>query len=191
MMMNSALSSSKALSADQVVEVFNGLFLRGYHRTCLQGAAPEPLYEPAEGDDPARIWFRDDYLSSALHEIAHWCIAGAGRRALIDYGYWYDPDGRSDEAQTRFMIAEARPQALEWCLSQASGVAFSLSLDNLDAPPDSTMIRAFADAVVEQALSLAAQGLPPRAEKIFTALGVASGTRLSLPALRFSVDELL
>ena len=74
--------------------LFDGLFLASENTCLLQGGA-EPVYLPADADHPQnRIVFRLDYAASALHEIAHWCIAGAARRRLIDYGYWYSPDGR-------------------------------------------------------------------------------------------------
>ncbi|MFT4769633.1 MAG: elongation factor P hydroxylase [Glaciecola sp.] len=188
--MNSALSLSKELNAETIVKVFNDLFLESYS-TCLQGSAIEPLYEPETRGVPARISFRADYVSSALHEIAHWSIAGAARRARIDYGYWYDPDGRSEKAQANFMAAEAWPQALEWCFSQACGIPFRLSLDNLDAPPDPAVNQAFASAVFEEANRFALQGLPPRAMMMFQALGAASGTKLTVSALQFSLEDLL
>ena len=50
---------------------------------------------------------------SALHEVAHWCIASAGRRRCRDYGYWYIPPPRDATAQTEFFAVEARVQALE------------------------------------------------------------------------------
>ncbi|WOJ94021.1 elongation factor P hydroxylase [Congregibacter variabilis] len=188
--MNSALSSSKALSADAIVKVFNDLFRHSY-RTCLLGGADEPLYEPARDGTPAQIFFREDYVSSALHEVAHWCIAGAARRTRIDYGYWYDPDGRSEDAQIDFMKAEARPQALEWCFSKASGVPFRLSMDNLDAPPDPAMKQAFANAVLAQAHNFAQRGLPPRAQLMFGELGRCTGARLEAASLRFFEGDLL
>jgi len=78
--------------------VFNALFLPTYG-TRLVGGADEPLYLPAKHGKPHTIYYRDDYTSSALHECAHWCIAGPERRQLEDYGYWYAPDGRSREQQ--------------------------------------------------------------------------------------------
>ncbi|MDP5054716.1 MAG: elongation factor P hydroxylase [Congregibacter sp.] len=188
--MNSALSSSRALKASTIVRVFNELFLPT-HSTCLVGAAAEPLYEPGQGETPARISFREDFASSALHEIAHWCIAGAARRRQIDYGYWYDPDGRSIEAQARFLRAEARPQALEWCFSQASGLRFRLSMDNLDAPADAVTAQAFATKVLHEARSFYKQGLPSRAALMFEALAAASGSGLTLSGLQFLDTDLL
>ena len=77
------------------------------------------------------IYFRNNFASSALHEIAHWCIAGAERRKVIDYGYWYI-ENRTAEEQLQFESLEIRPQALEWIFSEAAGVRFRVSLDNFD-----------------------------------------------------------
>ncbi|WP_439106795.1 elongation factor P hydroxylase [Congregibacter sp.] len=184
------MSSSRGLNADQLIEIFNDLFLQS-NRTRLQGGAVEPLYEPAQGDAPARISFRADYASSALHEVAHWCIAGEARRKQLDYGYWYDPDGRSVAAQARFLEAEARPQALEWCLSRAGRIPFRLSLDNLDAPTDPAVTRAFGAAVLSEARAFSHHGLPLRADQFFTALRAHSGARETLKDLEFNEVNLL
>jgi len=64
--------------AEQICETFNRCFVQSH--TKLVGGASEPLYEP--GKQEARVYFREDYASSALHEIAHWCIAGADRRPV-------------------------------------------------------------------------------------------------------------
>lgn len=95
--------------------------------------AQEPLYRPASDEyDLHMIEFSHDYVSSALHEVAHWCVAGPERRLQEDYGYWYAPDGRSREQQAEFERVEVKPQALEWLFSVAAGVHFRVSADNLD-----------------------------------------------------------
>ena len=92
------------------------------YSTILVGGGSEPLYLPKTSDNlPAKIIYRADYLSSALHEIAHWCIAGKKRLNMQDYGYWYAPDGRSAEQQELFEQSEVKPQALEWMFSVACG----------------------------------------------------------------------
>jgi elongation factor P hydroxylase len=103
------------------------------HRTILVGGAVEPLYLPSPDPErrPHRILYREDFFASALHEVAHWCLAGRRRRTLEDYGYWYVPDGRDARQQAAFEEAEARPQALEWIFSEACGFEFHLSADNL------------------------------------------------------------
>ena len=99
------------------------------------GGGEEPLYLPSSDPDraPHRIVYREDYFASALHEVAHWCLAGVARRDREDYGYWYAPDGRDAQAQVEFERVEARPQALEWIFSDACGFPFELSADNLAA----------------------------------------------------------
>jgi elongation factor P hydroxylase len=187
--MNSSLSLVKALDSATIVAVFDALFAQT-HGARLCGGAAEPLYEPGSGGDVAKIHFRSDYAASALHEVAHWCIAGPRRRSQLDYGYWYNADGRDADAQSAFMHAEARPQALEWYFSVASGLRFRLSLDNLDAPPDPGMTRAFAEAVFTEASHLRARGLPPRAASFFEALAARRAVELSAATLAFSLEEL-
>jgi elongation factor P hydroxylase len=91
------------------------------------------------------LWYREDYFASALHEVAHWCIAGEQRRQQLDFGYWYAPDGRSPEQQGAFEAVEYKPQALEWFFSLACGYRFRLSADNLGMPggemPDASEFR--------------------------------------------------
>ena len=71
------------------IEKAFGQSLGAQHPVRLVGGFDEPLYLPATDSRAAEIRFRSDYPSSALHEVAHWCLAGARRRALQDYGYWY------------------------------------------------------------------------------------------------------
>lgn len=155
--------------ASTLCELFDGLFGVS-ENTVLRGGADEPLFVPAAEGVPATIYFRDDYAASAMHEVAHWCIAGRERREQRDYGYWYEPDGRSAEQQRLFVAVEARPQALEWCFAQACGLPFRLSLDNLDAPPSDDERAILADAVSNEARRLRAEGLPPRALRFLRAL---------------------
>ena len=128
---NSNLVSSSHKHCDQLLKIFNDTFLDS-HNTCLQKGADEPLYSPA-GDRQQHhcIAFTRDYYASALHEIAHWCVAGEDRRQQLDYGYWYAPDGRSKTQQREFELVEVAPQALEWMFSEAVGIKFQVSADNL------------------------------------------------------------
>ena len=91
----------------------------------------EPEYFPAEQGSPARIQFAHGFFNSALHEISHWSIAGDKRRLLPDLGYWYAPDGRTQEQQALFEQVEIKPQAIEWLFAVAFGRRFRVSLDNL------------------------------------------------------------
>ncbi len=82
------------LECDDIVDVFNACFLETCN-TRLIGGALEPIYRPSEKpSEPHQIFFTHDYAASALHEVAHWCVAGEKRRLEVDYGYWYSPDGR-------------------------------------------------------------------------------------------------
>ena len=125
---------------------FNQWF--SHHLTILVRGQQQPEYFPATADAPARIEFAHGFLSSALHEISHWCIAGRARRQLPDLGYWYAPDGRSREQQALFEQVEIKPQAIEWLFAQAMGRRFRVSLDNLNG--DAGDGAAFKDAVYAQ-----------------------------------------
>ena len=91
----------------------------------------EPEYFPATKERSAEIQFAHGFFNSALHEISHWTIAGPKRRLLPDLGYWYTPDGRSNEQQKLFEQVEIKPQAIEWLFAQAFGLKFRVSVDNL------------------------------------------------------------
>lgn len=163
------MCSEKAVDGDSLSDVFNALFLE-QEGTVLRGGASEPLYEPAQASQPAIIHYREDFAASALHEVAHWCIAGPSRRKLLDYGYWYEPDGRDAITQQRFALVEAKPQALEWCFAQAAGLGFRLSLDNLDGAQELHAIENFRALVQRAAQDYQGQGLPNRARRFFDAL---------------------
>lgn len=157
------------LQASDLEALFDACFLAS-HRTVLRGGADEPLYAPsaAPEQEPHRVVYRADYASSALHEVAHWCIAGAARRRQPDYGYWYAPDGRSPEQQSAFERVEVKPQALESIFAEAAGVPFVLSADNLDGDPSPSP--AFARAVAERRDRYLEEGLPRRAAIFLRAL---------------------
>jgi len=109
-----------------------------------------------------------DYPRSALHEAAHWCIAGAARRRLEDYGYFYEPPPRSRDRQEAFARAEARTQALEAIFAAAAGHRFAVSVDDVDAALD--FERAFARQVSEALEDWRSTGLPARAARFEAAL---------------------
>ncbi len=156
---------------ETVVNEFHFLFEAPY-RTRLCGGAEEPLYRPAgaEGGHHSIIFTRD-YLSSALHEIAHWCIAGPKRRLQEDYGYWYAPDGRDTGQQRLFETVEVKPQALERIFSFACGQVFRVSADNLQGGCGASA--AFKTAIHAQTLFYCQNGLPERAAQLTQALAEA------------------
>jgi len=158
--------------AEQVCKIFNQCFSR--LNTKLVGGASEPLYEP--GDQASCVYFREDYASSALHEIAHWCIAGAGRRQQTDYGYWYRGE-RDVKQQRTFETVEVKPQALEWIFSVAAGIDFRVSCDNFD---ESTLNMSGFRAEVRAAAINWLDGLPPRADQFIHALVEKTGNQQAL-----------
>ncbi len=148
--------------------IFDREFASEFNTLLIPGAQ-EPFYQCAKGQhDCHRIFSTRDYFASALHEVAHWCIAGPQRRLQDDYGYWYAPDGRDADRQAEFFRVEVRPQALEWAFSLASNSLFRISADNLSgAGLDTT---AFAQDVARQLQEYARQGFPPRADRFIKAL---------------------
>ena len=158
------LSEQKRLQA--IIQLFDGLFL-STENTILLGGADEPLYIPSNTTrEPHQLIFRENFVSSALHEIAHWCIAGKQRRLQPDFGYWYQPDGRNIDQQAQFEAVEIKPQALEWIFSNACGQKFTPSADNLNASENFVVDNsAFKQALVKQARQWCkSQQLPARAK---------------------------
>ncbi|MFV8817194.1 elongation factor P hydroxylase [Haliea sp. E17] len=177
--------------ATRLEQVFHRCFAAS-ENTRLIGGASEPVYLPAGGERPcSELYYREDFFASALHEIAHWCIAGRERRLQVDFGYWYAPEGRNAGQQQAFEAVEVKPQALEWILSQACAYRFRLSADNFNADGSCPDNRAFADAVTRQAAAWQAQGLPPRAALLFTALAAEFRSGARLAALVFERDSIL
>jgi len=181
--------TDRAFSADRLEQLFAACFANS-HKTRLVGGAAEPLYRPAgDGRREHVIFYREDYFASALHEVAHWCIAGPERRLREDFGYWYAPDGRSAAQQQAFEAVECKPQALEWLFSRACGYPFRVSLDNLDGGSDFDT-RAFRGAIFQRARDWQAQGLPERAGIFFTALSQAFGHGVALSKVELRASEL-
>ena len=160
------MSSAELLDAHQLMCLFNQEFTQS-DTTELIGGAAEPYYEPGS---PHRIYFRADYVRSALHEVAHWCVAGRRRRQLADYGYWYSPDGRDAGQQQAFFAVEARPQAIERFFCEAIGIPFSPSVDNVGAQIEPQQSRRFEGRIQEWCDQFERTGLPPRAARFVTAL---------------------
>lgn len=162
-----SLSDSAAELAG-LIDLFNGLFKDSLNTVLVKGT-DEPVYLPADEQHPHhRIIFAHGFYASALHEIAHWCVAGEQRRLLPDYGYWYKPDGRTAQEQAEFERVEVTPQAYEWLLTVAAGRSFNFSADNIGGgfrPSDS-----FRQHVHNRIHSLLEKGLPDRLQALVTAL---------------------
>lgn len=160
---------------EDLIRLFDQTFW-GSENTRLIKGTDEPVYLPAdENVSFHRVVFAHGFFASALHEIAHWCIAGKERRLLEDYGYWYCPDGRNEQQQSEFEKVEIKPQAVEWGLSLACGKSFRVSTDNLNgAEPDRDT---FTDNVRRQLIQYTQQGFPPRAEHFIAVLRDFYATR--------------
>ncbi|MDW7748948.1 elongation factor P hydroxylase, partial [Halomonas sp.] len=64
---------------EDVIGLFDGLFMPRYQARLVRGG-DEPLYLPADDASPwHRVIFARGFYASALHEVSHWCIAGARR----------------------------------------------------------------------------------------------------------------
>lgn len=171
-----------------LIRLFETCFAASYN-TRLVGGAPEPIYLPADAEEPMhRILFTHDYFRSALHEIAHWCVAGAARREQVDFGYWYAPDGRSAEQQSAFEEVEVKPQALEWLFCEAAGHRFRVSLDNLSG--EATDPTPFKQRVVDQVQDYLRNGIPERPACFIDALLNFYRPGTSLQAEAFTLGQL-
>ncbi|MFV8783179.1 elongation factor P hydroxylase [Microbulbifer sp. SA54] len=177
--------------AERIVGIFNGCFAaEDGLNTRLRGGFDEPYYRPAEagGNTYHQVEFTRDYPASALHEVAHWCVAGSARRLMPDYGYWYAPDGRTEAQQAQFELVEVKPQALEWIFARACGLPFRVSADNLDAglgPSDS-----FKRNIWLQVQRYCGGGVNARAERFALALAAAFGQANPLRAEQYQLEAL-
>ena len=151
-----------------LIQIFNRCFEHS-HNTRLVKGGDEPIYLPAS-DQQSRheIHFANGFFASALHECAHWLIAGEKRRQQVDFGYWYQPDGRNAEQQKLFESVEVKPQALEWILARCAAFPFRISADNLSG--EETDLGPFKRAVWLQVERYIRRGLPARAQLLGNAL---------------------
>lgn len=147
---------------NNLISLFNQTFISIHNTQLVCGlncGQDEPIYLPADTlQAQNRIIFAHGFFASALHEIAHWCVAGKKRRLLEDFGYWYEPDGRTEERQQEFEQVEIKPQALEWIFSVSAGYHFEFSADNLDSALGAS--QDFKKNVQQQVFTYLKQGLP-------------------------------
>jgi len=120
------------VTACEIAACFDACFAQA-QSTLLVGGLDEPLYLPGARGRLARLYYREDFAASALHEAAHWCIAGRQRRERTDFGYAYVPPPRSERQQASFFAAELKAQSLESVFADAADVTFRPSADNLQA----------------------------------------------------------
>ncbi|MEP4147967.1 MAG: elongation factor P hydroxylase [Halioglobus sp.] len=185
-----AVAPSQGFECFRLEEVFNRCFADSQN-TRLVGGAAEPLFQPAAADQMINLlFFREDYFASALHEIAHWCIAGLERRKQLDFGYWYAPEGRSENEQKTFEAVEVKPQALEWFFSMACNYPFRISVDNFGIGGELPDTLRFRRDVAAQARYWQQKGLPPRAMRFFDALVKEFDTGVEMGKLQFDAEAL-
>lgn len=171
-----------------LIRLFDDCYASKYN-TRLHKGGDEPLYLPADENRPYHaIFFAHGFFSSALHECSHWLIAGKERRKLVDFGYWYLPDGRTEIQQKLFQCVEVKPQAMEWILSVAAGYRFRVSVDNLNGTEADT--EGFKQAVYQQVLDYCKQGLSERAKLLRNALCRFYGTSCSMKIGDFDIAVL-
>ncbi len=183
--------SEAAFCASRLVRVFDASFSERW-QTCLHGGADEPFYRPSrEVGEKHALFFRSDYFASALHEVAHWCIAGDERRQQRDFGYWYAPHDRDPDQQRAFEAVETKPQALEWIFSKACAYRFRPSADNLDLAARGLLDTAgFNRRVLAEDRGWQAKGLHRRAAIFYRALCEEFRTDRPPEALQFDLAEL-
>ena len=163
-----SLSGDARHHSGDLIKLFDETFSQTENTRLIKGDN-EPIYLPADDTCPYhRVVFAHGYFASALHEIAHWCIAGKDRRQRVDYGYWYCPDGRDEKQQAEFEQVEVKPQAIEWAFSLAAGSKFSASSDNLSGAE--TDRSAFEAALARQLAAYQHRGFPPRAQQFIDCL---------------------
>ena len=161
-----------------LIQLFNNTFFEQYNTRLIKGG-DEPLYLPAKSSPTNQcsyhqIIFAHGYYASAFHEISHWCHAGEKRRLLEDFGYWYNPDGRTKSQQRTFEQVEIKPQAMEWMFSVAADHRFNISADNLSA--DIGASQEFVVSVVSQVKAWCEVPMPDRSLAFTRALSEYFGT---------------
>lgn len=158
---------SNAFNYQDLIQIFESTFLSDFNTQLVCGT-DEPIYLPADNDvSYHRIIFAHGFYASALHELAHWLVAGEKRRLLEDYGYWYEPDGRSAAQQTEFEKVEIVPQAIEWAVALSCGFKFDVSADNLSGIEIDRF--AFKHKVYQQLLGYLDNGFSPRTTQLINA----------------------
>lgn len=153
---------SRTFNYQDLISIFEKTFFKEFNTQLVCGKT-EPIYLPADhAYSFHRIIFAHGFYASALHEIAHWLVAGEKRRLLEDYGYWYEPDGRTAIQQAEFEKVEVVPQAIEWAIAVSCGFKFDVSADNLSGIEIDRL--AFKHKVHQQVLSYLKNGFAPRTQ---------------------------
>jgi elongation factor P hydroxylase len=172
---------------NDLITLFEQAFYNRFNTKLVKGA-DEPVYLPSNDIcSYHQVVFAHGYYASALHEIAHWCMAGEARRLLEDFGYWYVPDGRNEEQQKVFEQVEIKPQALEWAFCIAANKPFNVSADNLSGAQADTI--AFKSAVYQQVKDYLVVGFPIRAHQFISILAAFYKVDFPLCIEHFNLDK--
>lgn len=182
-------------NVEDLINIFNQTFFNEYN-VKLEFGGDDPIYLPqfleengVECDRPYNvIRFAKGFYSSGLHEISHWLVAGLARHKLEDFGYWYEPDGRSAERQREFEKVEIKPQAIEWILATAANFRYFASADNLTGKAGDNS--EFKQNVYNQVKHYAENGLPKRAEQLRHELSKFYQTPDFIDLTRFDISKI-
>jgi len=170
-----------------IATCFNKTFARSHH-TVLVGGALAPYYLPSARPHRSIIRYRENFAASALHESAHWCMAGQKRLRQRDFGYWYIPSPRTAEESAAFLAAECPVQALEKIFAEAAGLPFRVSLDDLGLELSSRR-QEFEAEVTARSVAWREHGLPSRARLLADSLRRWRDNRANGEAGKQHVDE--
>jgi len=158
---------STTFKYQDLIQIFNTTFSKEFNTQLICGD-DEPIYLPADNEYSFhRIIFAHGFYASALHELAHWLVAGEKRRLIEDYGYWYEPDGRSAMQQAEFEKVEIVPQAIEWAIAASCGFKFDVSADNLSGIEIDRL--SFKHNVYQQVLHYLEVGFSARTQQLIDA----------------------
>jgi elongation factor P hydroxylase len=158
---------STTFNYHDLIEIFEATFFKDFNTKLICGDN-EPIYLPADEQFSFhRIIFAHGFYASALHELAHWLVAGDKRRLIEDYGYWYEPDGRTALQQAEFEKVEIVPQAIEWAIAVSCGFKFDVSVDNLSGIEIDRL--AFKRKVHKQVLNYLKVGFSERTTRLLNA----------------------
>lgn len=79
----------------------------------MQGGASGPFYQAPKGNRPAILFFREDYVRSFFHKLAHYSLVADMQRQRDAFEYWYSPCDRFSNEQEQFERFEEKPQGLK------------------------------------------------------------------------------
>jgi elongation factor P hydroxylase len=145
------------------IHLFNSEF-KDTEATMIAESPDEPIYLPADEINPLnRILYTKDSYTSVLHEISHWCIAGAERRKKVDYGYWYKPESQTPEEAELYKKFESKTHGIEWIFCMAAGVPFHIIPNNVAAGFE--ISQDLKEGVYAATLNYLNHGLPVHAEQ--------------------------